>query len=346
MTDRPRPARVALAAERSQRCELLGQTLESHGHQVVSLFSRDEALSAPEPDLYLIARALADGCAGLELFAALRRAGRTAPVVLFDEQPSFDELRRAIELGAVDFVLRPHAPGELARSVARALEARSSVARAPRTGPPPSPSSYERRYPAEAGTVGRAARELAAFLLKRGVAPAHRVRIASALSEVVDNACRHAYPRSGGELSVSVSVEGTRVLVTVEDRGRGFDSSRVQLDRVPAALPMPRGSARAAGPLTGLRRLELLCESQEIHAGSNGTRVELAFTLTPVRFEEEGEDFSETDFLDPTRARALVAALLEGGTDLSNVSPSLALTIGRLLGGLDPKRRAPSRRRP
>ena len=64
-----------------------------------------------------------------------------------------------------------------------------------------------------------------------------------------------------------------------------------------------------------------------------------------MRFDEESEHLTETDFLDPARARSLVAALRKGRPDLSGVPPALALTIGRIIGGLDAEVRAPSRRR-
>ena len=47
------------------------------------------------------------------------------------------------------------------------------------------------------------------------------------------------------------------------------------------------------------------------------------------------EHLAETDFLDPSRARSLVASVRKGETDLSGIAPAMALTIGRILGGID-----------
>jgi hypothetical protein len=133
------------------------------------------------------------------------------------------------------------------------------------------------------------------------------------------------------------------VQVSVTDQGRGFDTARVKLERVPAALPGGRGPRRASSTSsdTGLGRVERLCEHHELFSGPQGTRIELTFELTPVRFDEEAEHLAETDFLDPERARSLIQALRKGRTDLSGVAPGMALTIGRILGGLDPGARPP-----
>ena len=123
----------------------------------------------------------------------------------------------------------------------------------------------------------------------------------------------------------------------IVDQGRGFDAQRARLERVPAALPGARRGRSAPSSSTGLGRVERLCEACEIDSGPGGTRVRLFFELTPVRFDEEAEHLSQTDFLDPSKARELVASLRRGD-DLSRVQPSLVLTIGRIIGGLSPER--------
>ena len=98
---------------------------------------------------------------------------------------------------------------------------------------------------------------------------------------------------------------------------------------------VPSAGSFGSDSATGLGRIERLCEEHTLTSGPSGTRVELTFELTPVRFDEESEHLSETDFLDPERARRLIAALRKGHNDLSGVAPSMALTIGRILGGID-----------
>jgi len=338
------PSRLSIVYgdEPSRRASVVSEILRNQGHEVVCHEDQKEFLSAPEPDVYLLGPALADGTRGLDLLESMRRAGRSAPVVMLDERPSFAEMRRAVELGATDLLLRPQDASELIRALERAHAARAPR---PRLEVTPGAHTCVRSYSSEESSVGRAAREISAFLVNEGVVNAHRVRIASALAEVVDNACRHAYPRGTGEIVVRAEVQRSRVQVSVTDQGSGFDTARVRLDRVPAPLPGARGArpSSVSSSDKGLGRVERLCEHHELFSGPQGTRIELTFELTPVRFDEEAEHLAETDFLDPERARSLIKALRKGRTDLSGVAPGMALTIGRILGGLDDGVRPPSR---
>ena len=332
--------RIAYGDEPLQRASVVAEVLRGGGHEVTCHEDPRGFLAAPEPDVYLLGWRLADGTVGLELLESLRRTGRTAPVVMLADRPTFEDMRRAVELGATDMLLWPLDAAALAQAIERAGQTRAAR---PRPEAEPSPHVCERSYPLDESTVGRAAREISAFLVNEGVAGAHRVRIASALAELVDNCCRHAYPRNQGEVVVRAEVQRTRVQLCVSDRGRGFDVARTRLERVPAPLPGRRGvrSPSASSSSTGLGRVELLSESHELVSSPQGTRIELCFELTPVRFDEESEHLAETDFLDPTRARNLSAALRKGRTDLSDVPAPMALTIGRILGGLDAEIRPP-----
>lgn len=336
------PLRIVYADQPSPRVNVLAETLRNQGHEVSTHDEARALLSAPEPDLYVLG-AFADGTRGLALLESLRATGRSAPIILIDERPEFDDMRRAVELGASDLVLRPLEEGQLARAIERACGTRT---RKPRIDSEPRAHACERSYAIDSNTVGRAAREISAFLVNEGVANAHRVRIASALAEVVDNACRHAYPDGRGQITLRAEVQRTRVQLSIEDRGRGFDVARAKLERIPAALPGSRraqaGAHASSSSSSGLGRIERLCEAHELVSGPGGTRVELTFELSPVRFDEEGEHLAETDFLDPTRARSLIASLRKGRADLSNVPPGMALTIGRILGGLDAEVRPPA----
>jgi anti-sigma regulatory factor (Ser/Thr protein kinase)/CheY-like chemotaxis protein len=356
---------IAYGDELSQRTHVLSEVLRGQGHEVISHPDARAFLAAPEPDLYLLGSCIADGSSGLDLLEALRRTGRSAPVLLLGDRPDFASLRRAVELGANDLLLRPLEPGELARALERAVAERTPR---PRIDATPRSHVCERTYSIDEHTVGRAAREISAFLVNEGVASAHRVRIASAVAELVDNACRHAYGQENGAISVRAEVQGARVQLSVEDDGRGFDVVRARLERVPAPLPRSRaGRTAAKGPRAlgagaspacssfrsslplssssnGLGRVERLCEEHRIASGPGGTRVELTFELTPVRFDEESESLADTDFLDPERARSLIAALRKGQDDLSGVAPAMALTVGRILGGIDAEARSPRNR--
>jgi len=334
---------IAYGDRPSPRALVVAEILRSQGHEVITRQEREAFLTSPEPDLYLLGQLLADGTKGLALLLELRGTGRSAPVLLLDETPDFETMRAAVEAGANDIVLRPLESGVLARAVARAVAGRTPR---PRLDVEPRAHDFERSYAPGEPTVGRAARELSAFLVNEGVANAHRVRIASALAELVDNAVRHAYPDGQGQITVQASVQRTRVLLVVSDQGRGFDVRAVRLESVPAALPSPRGRkpaplARTSDSSRGLGRVELLCEEHALHSSPRGTRAELVFELSPVRFEEEGEHLGDTDFLDPTRVRSLIRSLRQGQADLRQVPPGMALTIGRILGGLGHDPRTP-----
>jgi anti-sigma regulatory factor (Ser/Thr protein kinase)/CheY-like chemotaxis protein len=348
---------IAYGDEPTQRSEVLIEVLRGQGHEVVAHADGRAFLAAPEPDLYLLGRRLADDTDALGLLESLRRAGRSAPVILLGDRPDFAAMRRAVELGASDFLLRPLEAGELGRAIERAVASRPPR---PRIDATPRSHALERRYEIDEHTVGRAAREISAFLVNEGVAGAHRVRIASALAELVDNACRHAYGRERGEITIAVEVQNARVHLDVTDQGRGFDVAGTKLERIPAALPSPRSMRPVAkgprpspapapfkpnvsGSSTGLGRIERLCEELHVTSNAGGTRAELTFELTPVRFDEESEQLGETDFLDPERAKSLIASLRKGQSDLSGVAPDMALTLGRILGGLDAeaKKRGP-----
>jgi len=327
---------IAYGDQPSPRALVVAEILRSQGHFVENIPDRATFLRNPEPDLYLVGRQLSDGTRGLDLLAELRRSGRNAPVLLIDEQPDFSDMRAAVELGANDVVLRPLESGVLSKAIARVVASRKPR---PRIDVEPRAHSFQQSYAPDEHTVGRAAREVSAFLTNEGVAHAHRVRIASAVAELVDNSCRHAYGKRSGPVTVEASVQRTRVQLIVSDQGCGFDVSGARLDSVPAALPVKRArqpvaTAARNGSEHGLGRLERLCEELSLQSSAQGTRAELTFELSPVRFDEESEHLGDTEFLDPTRVRSLIQSLRSGQADLAAVTPGMAMTIGRILGGL------------
>lgn len=190
----------------------------------------------------------------------------------------------------------------------------------------------EHTYEANETGTYTCACDLAAFLMEIGVAHAHRIRIVSAVYEATDNVRRHAYPDRAGTFAVEVELERTQVHICVVDQGCGFDAARMQLDSVVAALPT-RGHVRLAHPAPsgGLLRLAALSEKHEVQSDRNGTRVEMTFELTPVRFDEEFGDSTDVDFLDPPRSREIMQSL-EAGEEIGAIAPAMALTVGRLLG--------------
>jgi anti-sigma regulatory factor (Ser/Thr protein kinase)/CheY-like chemotaxis protein len=320
-------------ADATRKAGVVAEALRAQGHEVVVCDDGATLLAAAaEPDAYVLGPSLTDGSTGLELGEQLRRAGKAAPLVLIDPAPSFETMQRAVRLGVADFVLDPLAPTSL-RDALRRCQAQGRPSRRPVAV---QPHAIARSYPLEEGVSGRAAREVSAFLVNEGVVAAHRVRIASAVAELVDNAHRHSDSRDG-RVTVACELNGSLVRIEVQDRGHGFDVDGVMLDRVPAALPSTR-KERTPRPGGGLGRVELLAEDLRAHSTESGARIEAEFQLTPVRFDEEAESLSDTEFLDPTSARRLIAALRGGTADLSGVSAPLAVTIGRIIGGVSSPR--------
>lgn len=328
MNERTLPSLRITVGDTARRAAVVAEALRNQGHDVVVQEAGPGLVAGPEPDAYVIGSTLQDGSGGLELVDELRRCGKSAPVVLIDAAPSFEVMQRAVRLGIADLVIDPLAPEGLRNAIQRCLSQR-------RPGPRPvtsQPHAIARSYALEEGVSGRAAREVSAFLVNEGVVAAHRVRIASAVAELVDNAHRHSRSRDG-RVTVACELNGNRVRLEVQDRGHGFDVESTRLDRVPAALPAAR-KARGPQPGGGLGRVELLAESFRADSSASGSRVEVEFQLTPVRFDEEAEALADTEFLDPSSARKLIAALRGGTADLSGVSAPLAVTIGRIIGGV------------
>ena len=80
----------------------------------------------------------------------------------------------------------------------------------------------------------------------------------------------------------------------------------------------------------------MLSEDQRIESVlGRGTRVTQRFSTVPASFEEESViDLSELDFLSPEISRRVLDAVQRDRTEaMFNLSPALAVTVGRLLSG-------------
>lgn len=188
--------------------------------------------------------------------------------------------------------------------------------------------TIERAYPAIAASVERATRAVLGKALEDGIGPACRARIGSALAEVLDNALRRAYPCGGGAVRVRAGFEGADFVVEVRDFGVGFDTS--SLDSELLSTPLHSGLARAMS----------LCEDLSVESDpEQGTRVALRFRPGQVAFGDGGLlDLSDEDFLAPETARRLLHALRRPDTaHLHQLSPALAVVVGRLLAGPEPR---------
>ncbi len=177
-------------------------------------------------------------------------------------------------------------------------------------------------------SVELAARELVAYALRCGIAPAARARIGSAASELIDNAFRHGYGRGRGRIHVEGRLDGGDFSVRVSDEGIGFDALVLEASQLHDTLRHGLARARALSE-------ELQIESRP----TRGTRVLLVFRASRVAFEDEGGiDLSELDFVGPELSRRILQTLREGQPpEPFQLSPALAVVVGRLLAGPDPR---------
>ncbi|MBK7878557.1 MAG: response regulator [Planctomycetes bacterium] len=306
-----RALRVLVVDTEETILSAVAAVLRRRGHEVVTAISAETAVGLGTPDVLVTALQLGKQ-SGLELVEALHASGARPQVVFLTAEPSLEDCRSALRLGAVEFLVKPFRLEELVRAVE--LPARASV----RT------TGFERNYPSTAACVETAARDLAAYALRCGFSPTTRARIASVTAELVDNARRHAYVHSRGRIQVEASFEERELVLRVSDEGLGFDPATAQ--RARNAPAQQQGLARAAA----------LSEDLAIDTRPGaGTRATARFASYRVDFDEDGSvDLSEHDFFTPDLARRVLHALKKDETaGLFRLSPALAVSVGRLLAG-------------
>ena len=286
--------------------------LRARGHEVSIAIRAQDALALPRPEV-LIADPEMAGLTGLDLLETYRRAGRAPRTVFVSAAPSLESCRRALRLGAAEFLSKPFRLEELVRAV------EGEVA--------PNRPLFDRGYSASTKTLEVCLRDVAAFALRHDVGPTCRARCCTALGELIENVIQHAYPREAGSLQLTATVDERELVVTVSDFGVGCDLER----ELPGHLVREGGLARAAA----------LSEKLECIGGPGlGTTVSMVFDARRVDFAgDEAADLTELDFLDPQTTREVLHTLrLAGGEGFLQLPPSLAVVIGRLLAGPDPRR--------
>jgi CheY-like chemotaxis protein len=300
--------------------EAVAGILRRAGHSVATAARAEEALGLGMPDVVVCAVEL-EGMDGLALLEALRRRGEGVRAVLMTALPNLDDCRRALRLGAAELLVKPMDPLELVSAV--------------EGGPPlaPLPADGLRFHRALGATIEEAelaARDLVAQLVRWGIGPTARVRLATAAVELLDNAVRHAYPLgpgAAGPIEVEARCDGRQIELAVRDRGIGFEAP-------PGDSPVLRDPARS-----GLARAAALAEDLRIAtAPGAGTAVDACFAVYRSAFDERGAiDLSELDWLTPGMSRRVLEILRAGRAEEAfHLSPAMAVTVGRLLSGARP----------
>jgi len=297
----------------------LSKALELRGHQVSCATSAEQVHENADQDVVVCDLGLGEDD-GIELCSALRKRGCKARFILIAGKLELEDMRRALHLGAADVLEKPFDLSELYEAVEDTL---STCTAATETGP----ETYRREYRAVSGAMEEAARDLSAYLMRCGVSPSSRTRVASACAEGFDNVVNHAYPGLAGQLVVEASIDEREIHVSITDSGVGFDACEV--------------TNSAFDSNSGIGRATSLAES--VHVDSTigaGTRMSLSFSAYRVLFEEESRvDLTELDFLTPRTSRRVLESLADEELgDLFHLSPALAVSVGRMLAGPNPRR--------
>ena len=317
------PLRILVVDDEAPIAAAIAAVLRRRGHDVRTAASAEAALELGAPDV-LISELTLPRISGLELLAHLHERGARPHTVFVTARPTVDDCRRALLMGASEYLVKPFRLEELVR----AAEAAS-----PAVPPSRAPDTLDRVYNASPACVDRIARDVAAHVLAAGVGPACRARVASACCEIADNARRHGYAHGRGRVQVTVDVDEGRVIVRIRDEGTGFDP-RIVEERCLASASMAR---------SGLARATSLSEDMIIvTAPGKGTEVTLRFDAHRAELGDEGTiDLTERDWFTPDLARRVLRAVEKYDTaDLFQLSPALAVVVGRLLAGPDPARAA------
>ncbi|MFT7487039.1 MAG: CheY-like chemotaxis protein [Candidatus Paceibacteria bacterium] len=303
---------VLIVEEEQSIASAMAFALESRGHCVHVASDARNALNLPRPDV-LIADPELPGISGLDLLEQYRHRGATPRTIFISSAPSLESCRRALRLGASEFLSKPFRLEELVRAV--------------ESKHPEPKALFEECYPLSNDVVENCLRDLAAFAIRRGVGPTCRARACSAVGELVENVMRHAYPDAEGSVRMSVTIDERDLTITIIDDGVGMDTAEIIAD----LMEFQGGLSRAAA----------LSEDIDLRADIGvGTTVQLRFGAYTVDYSgADKADLTELDFLTPETTRQILSTLeLEGAESFFQITPALAVVIGRLLAGPDPER--------
>lgn len=287
---------------------VISSALERRGHEVAVVTNATEALRLPCPEV-LVTRLDLGERTGFDLMAEFQRRGTLPRTIFFSPSPTPADCRRAYRLGASDFLSQPFRIDELIASVEASTTRPAAV--------------FEQTYSAAPGAIEHCPRDLAAFALRCAVSPTTRARISTATAELVENAILHAYPGDGGLVEVRAVMDDRECVVTVTDRGVGFDAD-----------------GNDETPSGGLSRVRCLAETVEVRScPTRGTSVTARFGASRVDFDDgRTVNLSEFDYLTPDTVREVLHSIqIDDLGEIFQLSPSIAVVIGRLLSGPRPQ---------
>lgn len=292
--------RVLLVEDDEGLAGLFADALHRASYRVTCVTTAEEALAESEYDILVTDEELGSRIRGIDLLELLCARNSPAPFIVISGHHDLDHCRRAMRLGAVDFLAKPFDLSDLVDAVRVAAERITTSSRV---------GVFARVYPRDEELADRSLRELGAFLMERGLGPAHRTRIASAAAQVLE------YLRGEGcfgAAALDAEVDDHHVTMDIAaavDREHDLPEHRAMIER-----------ARA------------LAEDLELRKLPGRRSVSLAFELAPVGFEEDALDLADADYLRPHTIDSLIDVLCSGRCDESHLVPStMAPTVGRLL---------------
>jgi len=122
--DAPAPARIIVAEDDPDVVRILDSRLQASGYHTVLAFDGQQALDALRanlPDMMLLDLML-PRLTGFEVLAALKKlGGPKPPIVVLSARGREEDVTRAFDLGADDYITKPFGPEELLARVARLL---------------------------------------------------------------------------------------------------------------------------------------------------------------------------------------------------------------------------------
>ena len=126
MTEQGQGHKILIADDESEVVDLVRMVLEMEGYEIVSAADGTQALAtikAHAPDLVLLDVRMPK-MTGYEACAKLKKDPNTndIPIVFLSAKGQDTEIKRGIELGAAEYILKPFAPDELFERVAGILK--------------------------------------------------------------------------------------------------------------------------------------------------------------------------------------------------------------------------------
>jgi two-component system response regulator VicR len=125
--DRSRSPLILVADGDEAVADLTKRVLQRFGFRVIAAHDGEEAvdrLTADEPDLVLLEANLSRR-GGFEVCADIRRQSQT-PVIMLTTSQDKEDVLRAFEAGADDYVTKPFSPFQLVARITAVLERRAS----------------------------------------------------------------------------------------------------------------------------------------------------------------------------------------------------------------------------